>query len=214
MATVLVRSNDAETIACELHAERLDGEMVAVLRLADDPDVRSRPMSRPARIVTAAGERRRLRGIRPACPRRDARPRRRTALRSDFVACTLTPASNVTALVDRPPRRGRRRMCLLDGWWLDDAAAGRDVRRRRAHRRCERGGQAAARQPAHRPSLAGVRDGRVAPAGSPSSCPIIRQAGVVNSRFRMPRDDGSLVEFDSHTEVHGRLFRTVMRLRP
>ena len=41
--------------------------------------------------------------------------------------------------------------------------------------------------------------------------PIISRAGVVNSRFRMPREDGSLVEFDSHTEVHGDRFRTVMR---
>ena len=37
-ATVLVRARDAETVACELHAERLEGdEMVARPRLAEEP---------------------------------------------------------------------------------------------------------------------------------------------------------------------------------
>ena len=44
--------------------------------------------------------------------------------------------------------------------------------------------------------------------------PIIRRAGVVDSRFRMPRDDGSLIEFDSHTEFHGGRFRTILKPRP
>ena len=44
--------------------------------------------------------------------------------------------------------------------------------------------------------------------------PIIRQAGVIVSRFRMPSADGSLIEFDSHTEVTGDIFTTVMRPDP
>jgi hypothetical protein len=43
---------------------------------------------------------------------------------------------------------------------------------------------------------------------------LIRDAGVVVSRFRMPGADGSLVEFDSFTEVAGESFTTVMRPDP
>ena len=37
--------------------------------------------------------------------------------------------------------------------------------------------------------------------------------GALPSRFRMPAADGSLVEFDSYTEVDGEAFTTVMRPR-
>jgi PAS domain-containing protein len=42
---------------------------------------------------------------------------------------------------------------------------------------------------------------------------ILAQAGHAESRFRMPRADGSLLEFDSYTEVDGESFTTVMRPR-
>ncbi len=40
---------------------------------------------------------------------------------------------------------------------------------------------------------------------------LIHDVGAVVSRFRMPGADGSLVEFDSFTEVAGESFTTVMR---
>ena len=40
---------------------------------------------------------------------------------------------------------------------------------------------------------------------------IIRAAGEVVSRFRMPAADGQLVEFDSHTRLDGEEFESVMR---
>ena len=43
---------------------------------------------------------------------------------------------------------------------------------------------------------------------------ILAEVGHAESRFRMPRSDGSLVEFDSYTEVDGDGFTTVMRPRP
>jgi PAS domain-containing protein len=43
---------------------------------------------------------------------------------------------------------------------------------------------------------------------------ILAEAGAAESRFRMPRQDGVLVEFDSYTEVHGERFTTTMRPRP
>ena len=42
---------------------------------------------------------------------------------------------------------------------------------------------------------------------------ILAQAGHAESRFRMPRADGSLVEFDSYTEADGEGFTTIMRPR-
>jgi hypothetical protein len=42
---------------------------------------------------------------------------------------------------------------------------------------------------------------------------ILAEIGKAESRFRMPRADGSLVEFDSYTEVDGESFTTVMRPR-
>jgi PAS domain-containing protein len=42
---------------------------------------------------------------------------------------------------------------------------------------------------------------------------ILAEVGRAESRFRMPRADGSLLEFDSYTEVVGEGFTTVMRPR-
>jgi PAS domain-containing protein len=42
---------------------------------------------------------------------------------------------------------------------------------------------------------------------------ILAELGRAESRFRMPRADGSLVEFDSYTEVTGESYMTVMRPR-
>ena len=42
---------------------------------------------------------------------------------------------------------------------------------------------------------------------------ILAEAGHAESRFRMPRADGSLLEFDSYTEVDGEGFTAVMRPR-
>jgi len=40
---------------------------------------------------------------------------------------------------------------------------------------------------------------------------VLAELGTRSSRFRMPRADGSLMEFDSYTEVHGESYTTVMR---
>jgi hypothetical protein len=40
---------------------------------------------------------------------------------------------------------------------------------------------------------------------------ILREAGAAETRFRLPRADGTLVEFDSYTTVTGDDFATVMR---
>ena len=40
---------------------------------------------------------------------------------------------------------------------------------------------------------------------------ILAEVGAAESRFRMPRGDGSLVEFNSYTEARGEEFSTVFR---
>ena len=42
---------------------------------------------------------------------------------------------------------------------------------------------------------------------------ILAEVGAAESRFRMPAADGSLVEFDSYTEVEGETYTTVIRPR-
>jgi PAS domain S-box-containing protein len=42
---------------------------------------------------------------------------------------------------------------------------------------------------------------------------ILSEAGRAESKFRMPRADGTLIEFDSYTEVVEDSFTTVMRPR-
>jgi PAS domain-containing protein len=42
---------------------------------------------------------------------------------------------------------------------------------------------------------------------------ILASVGAAESRFRMPAADGSLVEFDSYTQVSGETFTTIMRPR-
>jgi PAS domain-containing protein len=212
MATVLVRPNDAETVACELHAERLDGEMVVVLRLADDPDVRSQPMSRPARTVTLpesdAGFAAYVRLVldEMAAPTVDGLALR---LRRLYPHARVE-RDGVTWIVHRDPEGSD---VSVEGWWLDDGLPAvtydDDALIVDANE--------AAKHLLGSPLIGHHWQEFVTPGGTgrvAEFLPIIRQAGVVNSRFRMPRDDGSLVEFDSHTEVHGRRFRTVMRLRP
>ncbi len=43
---------------------------------------------------------------------------------------------------------------------------------------------------------------------------ILAETGAAESRFRMPRGDGSLLEFDSFTEVHEDEFTTILREVP
>jgi PAS domain-containing protein len=42
---------------------------------------------------------------------------------------------------------------------------------------------------------------------------VLATVGRAESRFRMPRADGSLVEFDSYTEVDGESYTTIIRSR-
>jgi PAS domain-containing protein len=43
---------------------------------------------------------------------------------------------------------------------------------------------------------------------------ILAEVGAAESRFRMPRPDGSLLEFDSYTEADGDEFATAFRPVP
>jgi PAS domain-containing protein len=211
-ATVLVRPNDAETIACELHAEPLEGAMVAVFRLAEDPGVRSRPTSRPARMVTLpesdAGFAAYVQLVlgEMATPTMDGLALR---LRRLYPHARVE-RDGASWIVQRDPEGVDG---SADGWWLDDdlpaVTYDDDALIVDANEAAKRllGSPLIGHHWQEFVTAGGT--GRVA-----EFLPIIRKAGVVNSRFRMPRDDGSLVEFDSHTEVHGRRFRTVMRLRP
>jgi PAS domain-containing protein len=209
LATVLIRPVDGEAIACEVHASLADGGMDVTMRLADDPDIRTGAVSRPTSVATL--------------PESDVGFR-------DYVQFALggmrAPSVDGLALRLRrlyPHARvervgsgwvARRDAEGVDGpadaWWLDDALPtvtyDDDALIVDANE--------AAKRLLGSPLVGHHWQEFVTAGGSghvAEFLPIIRRAGVVNSRFRMPRADGSLVDFDSHTEVHGNRFRTVMR---
>ena len=214
-ATVLVRARGAEAIACELHADpsgRRDGRRPPPGRGARGAVGRSRSVSRPARIVslpeadvgfadyvklvydgmrapTLDGLALRLRRLYPhARVERDG---------SDWVVHRDADGRH------GPSSRAGGWMRGLPTVVYDDDALIIDANE-------------AARRLLGSPLIGHHWQEFVTPGGTgrvAEFLPIIRRAGVVNSRFRMPREDGSLVEFDSHTEVHGDRFRTVMRPR-
>lgn len=210
-ATVLVRPAGSETIACEVHAARADGRMTCVLRLAEDPGIGSGLAPPPSQVVclpaTDAGFAAYVRMVLHALP---APTVEGLALRIR----RLYPHARVE--FDGPRWVVHRDAEGVDpsaeGWWLDEALPtvtyDGDALITDANE--------AAKRLLGSPLVGHHWQEFVTPGGTgrvAEFLPIIRRAGVVDSRFRMPRDDGSLMEFDSHTEFHGGRFRTILKPR-
>jgi hypothetical protein len=212
-ATVLLRPSSGDVIAVDLHAGRVGEQLRAVFRLADDvavpaagpevpmPDLECRPASDVA-----------FRGYAELTLRRMPEPDR------DLLAIQLRrlyPHANVEQdggrwIATRETAGGE---VAPDGWWRDPALP--RVRYDRQALILEANEAAGA-------LLGGSLVGHfwqefVTPGTSEqvsTMLAILAATGAAESRFRMPRADHSLVEFDSYTTVEDDEFVTVMRPVP
>jgi PAS domain-containing protein len=207
--TLLVRPNDGETIACQVRGELHDDGVAVWLRLAHDvpipialaapqPTVRGIPQDDPlfsAAIVRSMS--------RMPDPSPDGLALRLRHL-YPHAWVRVTPEGWVASR-DRPGRRAMRGQ-----WWTDPSNA---VIRYDESALITWANDAAV-------ALLGVPlvgchwQELVTPTTEDEILPllaVIRDAGAAVSRFRMPRGDGSLFEFDSYTRVDGEGFTTILR---
>ncbi len=210
-ATTLIKPTGAEIIATDLHADLVDGEIVGVLRLAEGIEVEGRDHPTPVELSVQPATDEAFRRYAQLLLSRMPEPS------PDGLALRLRrlyPHARVVAEGDRwrAFRDQPEATDLADGWWLDPALPRVQYD--------DQGLISEANDAAQRllgSSLAGHFWQEYVTGGTNSQVSrvieFIRDAGVVVSRFRMPSADGSLVEFDSYTEVKGDTFTTVMRPR-
>ena len=213
-ATVLLRPATGDVIAIDLHAS-LEGEaIVGVFRLADDVEADADPTqvggpeeidySPPFDVVFRAYVQRLI-----------ARMPEVTAEGLVLRLRRLYPHAAVDEAGDRWVVRRDRAGAGQDEtpWWRD----GELPRVRYDAKALILEANALAESFFGRPMVGHHWQEFVTPGSTEqvsATLEILSEIGAAESRFRMPRGDGSLVEFDSYTEVDGEMFVTVFRLIP
>lgn len=209
-ATVLLRPLSGEVIAIDLHATREGVDIVGVLRLADDVDVAEPAVVvvRPS-IKTTPDTDVAFRGYVLAAARRMPEPTPEgLALR----VRRLYPHAVVGVTGDAwlARRDGEHEPSSASTWWLE---AGLPRVRYDAQALILEANEAA-RQFFGR-DLEGHHWQEFVTPGSTEQVTamleILADVGAAESRFRMPRADGGLMEFDSYTVVEGEDFTTTFR---
>lgn len=211
-ATVLIRPTSGHVIACDLHARRHGDVHVSVLRLADDVEFAPPiPVAPKVQVTTLPESDLAFRGYLAAALSRMPEPT------PDGLAIRLRrlyPHAEVQADGDgwvalRERATGDEQRAA---WWMDG-----DLPRVRYDAQ----GLIVEASPAAETMLGRTMAGHhwqefVTPGSTEqvsAMLAILAEVGRADSRFRMPRADGTLIEFDSYTEVHGEDFVTVMRER-
>jgi hypothetical protein len=210
-ATILLRSTTGDVIAVDLRASRSGNGVVGVFRLAADVRIAvdAAEMARPASVVTKPPIDVAFRAYVMRALGRMPEP---TLDGLELRIHRLYPHAAVQAnehgwVVEREPEAD------MDGrleWWRDPLLP-----------RVRYDAQALileANDSAHQflgHDLVGRYWQDFVTAGTSDEVSvmldILAEAGAAESRFRMPRGDGTLVEFDSYTTVTGEDFVTVMR---
>jgi PAS domain-containing protein len=211
-ATVLLRPSSGQLIAVDLHAER-DGEMlVGVFRLADDVEVPTGAAApeRPA-VVCEPETDAAFRGYvelalsRMAEPTPDGLARR---LRRLYPHAEVIRADHHWLA----KRDAEATPDELDDWWTEPSLPSVQYDAQALILAANEAAEALLGT-----SLVGHYWQEFVTPGSSEQVSamlaILADLGRAESRFRMPRADGSLVEFDSYTEVDGEMFTTIMRPR-
>jgi PAS domain-containing protein len=231
-ATVILRPASGDVVSIDIHAWRDGDVIVSVFRLADDvdvvpevpivvrPEVECHPRTdaafrgyvdlalRRMPEPTPDGLALRLRRLYPhaSVEGRDGR----WSVRRDGDAPRGTEAE--PAIGDRGTTEGGG-TTEGAGWWTDPSLA---RVRYDAQALILEANEAASDLLGH--SLVGHHWQEFVTPGSTEQVSamlaILAEVGSAESRFRMPRADGSLLEFDSWTQVDGDGFTTVMRPRP
>jgi PAS domain-containing protein len=209
-AAVLVRPMSGHVLAVDIHAWMEADAIVGVLKLAEDVELPPQPVATPHRAVVCE-------------PATDVAFRgyvdlalsRMPEFNPDVLALRLRrlyPHAEVVDggdhwLVLREPAAQRR---PGGGWWTDPGLA--------SVRYDAQGLIVDANDAAvdflGRPLVGHYWQEFVTPGSTEqvaAMLEILAEVGAAESRFRMPRADGSLVEFDSYTEVTGESYTTVMR---
>ncbi|MEA2519726.1 MAG: hypothetical protein QOF49_1806 [Chloroflexota bacterium] len=210
-ATVLLRPTSGDVVSIDIHAALEGDSMVAMLRLADDVDLPEMPVvTGPSSVVSLPESDAAFRGYVERAVARMPEPR------PDGLAIRirrLYPHARVD--VDESGdrwvvRREQADEVSNDAWWTDPALPRVKYD---AQALLLEANEAARALLGH--SLIGhywqefVTPGSTDEVGAMLA--ILAEVGSAVSRFRMPRADGSLVDFDSWTEVDGDRFTTVMR---
>ncbi len=209
-ATVLLRPLSGEVIAIDLHAAREGTEIVGVLRLADDVDVpEAAVVVAPPSITTTPETDVAFRGYVLAAVRRMPEPT------PDGLAIRvrrLYPHA-IVRVEDSDwfvQRDGEAAPSATVTWWRE---AGLPRVRYDAQALILEANEAARRFFGR--DLEGHYWQEFVTAGSTEQVTamleILAEVGAAESRFRMPRADGALMEFDSYTVVEGEEFTTTFR---
>jgi PAS domain-containing protein len=210
-ATVALRPTSGDVIAVDLHARRERDELVAVFRLADDVELvhPSTEMVAPPEIVSVPATDVAFRGYVRIAFSRMPEP---TPEGLELRLRRLYPHAHVTADADR--WIARREPAVEERpsapWWGDD-----NLPRVRYDAQALIVDANEAARTLLGESLVGHHWQEFITPGTSEQVStmleILAAAGAAESRFRMPGADGSLVEFDSYTEVDGESFTTIMR---
>jgi len=212
-ATVLLRPTSGEVIAIDIHTWRDGDRLVALFRLADDLDAPAEHVdATPPTAVTAV-------------PATDAAFRGYVDL-----AMARMPEPTIEGLELRLRRLYPHARVLVDGdGWIarrdaTDDAGGEPWWESPGLARVRYDAQALivdaneAAEALLGRSMVGHHWQEFVTPGSTEQVSamlaILAEVGRAESRFRMPRADGTLVEFDSWTEVDDEGYTTVMRPRP
>jgi PAS domain-containing protein len=212
-ATVLLRSTAGDILAIDIHAVRDGDKLRAVLRLADDVEVPSAALidRGPSAVNYAPVTDAAFRGYVEMALSRMPEP---TPDGLELRLHRLYPHARVEMEGDRWTARRDPVEEAESGeeWWADPALARVRYDAQALILEANEAAQALLGR-----TMVGHHWQEFVTPGSTEQVSamlaILAEVGRAESRFRMPRADGSLVEFDSYTEVVGEGYLTVMRPR-
>ncbi|MEA2676533.1 MAG: hypothetical protein QOJ81_674 [Chloroflexota bacterium] len=209
-ATMLLRSLSGDVIAVDLHASRRGDEVVGVFRVAPDVEVPSEAaVARELSVTTTPASDVAFRSYVLRALRRMPEPTLdglALRVRRLYPHALVHGAGDEWSAQRESTNEGR----VLEQWWLDPQLP---RVRYDAQALILEASEAARQFLGH--ELVGHHWQDFVTAGTSDEVAvmleILADVGAAESRFRMPRADGKLVEFDSYTTVDGDEFVTVMR---
>lgn len=210
-ATVVLRPTSGEIIAVELHAARENEQLVGVFRLADDVDIPNEALhaaERPTLTFVPSTDV----AFRAYAQRAVDHMPEPTPTGLELRLRRLYPHAAVAVGADGWAVHRDRGEELTTGreWWLEPSLG----RVRYDAQGLILDANDAATKMFDREMVGHYWQEFVTPGSSEQVAvmlDILADAGAAESRFRMPRSDGSLLEFDSYTEVAGDEFKTALR---
>lgn len=214
-ATVVLRPSSGDLIAIDIHAWLEDGRLVALFRLADDVDVAVHPTvaTGPRSLSYVPATDAAFRGYVDLALARMPEP---TIEGLAMRLRRLYPHAQIEVSGDgwiaRRDGEVTNANLSVEPWWADESLP----RVRYDSQALILEANAAAEALLGRPMVGHHWQEFVTPGSTEqvsAMLAILAEVGQAESRFRMPRADGSLLEFDSWTEVNGDGFTTVMRPR-